>query len=247
MRTRIIVAAAIVFLPAVSSAQRIPVPLPGKRGPGRPAELPPQPAPIERQMAYRRWRLSVESYPLVSYIQSPGLASGGPLTSWTSFGMGTRADYLLTRNISATLDLTSSFLGGPAITNTVEIGTRVHPEWAEHRLYPFADFRVGYISAYDRGLSSYGDFFTYPTPTNAYAVRYSQGYGGIAGVGMEYSLTARWTITTEGSVLRSQMTAEEFTPSQSVRPHFALTSFRYTLGIRYNPLRFMPMPGSDVR
>src|SRR5204863_954391 len=99
-----------------------------RRGPGRPADLPPQPEPIAREIAYRRWRLSVESYPMVSRVESPGLSGVRALPAWTTFGTGTRAEYLLMRNVSATLDMTSSFLGGPAITNTVELGTRLHPE-----------------------------------------------------------------------------------------------------------------------
>jgi hypothetical protein len=157
--------------------------------------------------------------------------------------MGTRANYLLNRHVSATLDLTSSFLGGPAITNTAEVGARIHPEWAEHRLYPFMDLRVGYITTYDRRLGSYDDPYPYTTLPGSAAVRYSSGFGGVAGAGVEYSLTARWTFTTEASLLRSQMNAEGFDVNQtSVPGSFPLTSLRYTIGLRYNPLRAYRRP-----
>jgi hypothetical protein len=190
----------------------------------------------------KRWRLSVESYPMVSYVQSPGLSGARALATWSTFGTGTRADYLLTRNISATLDMTSSFLGGPVITNTAELGTRIHPEWAEHKLYPFVDLRVGYIATYDRGLGSYGEAFPNGNLQGTYIVRYSSGMGAIGGVGMEYSLTPRWSLTTAGSVLQTRLTAHDFESTQPGVPTFGMTSFRFIVGVRYNPVRVMRAP-----
>jgi outer membrane protein W len=180
---------------------------------------------------------------MVSRIESPGLSGVRAIPAWTTFGMGTRAEYLLTRNVSATLDMTSSFLGGPAITNTAELGTRLHPEWAEHKFYPFVDLRVGYLTAYDRGLGAYDNIYadpTLPRPT----IRYSRGFGAIGGAGVEYAITRTWTATTSASVLRSEMTARDF---EVAPPHtqFGLTSFRYTLGVRYNPVRLMRSPGAS--
>jgi hypothetical protein len=195
----------------------------------------------------RRWRLSVESYPLVSFVQSPGMSPTRAFSSWTTFGTGTRADYLLTRNLSATMDITSSFLGGPAITNTAEVGARVHPEWAEHKLYPFADFRIAYVSAYDRRLGTADEVFPYQTlPGNA-AVRYSTGFGGSAGVGLEYAITNRWSLTSVASVLTSRMRASGFDINEPYTNRFGFTSLRYMFGVRYNPVRIMRYPGGDVR
>jgi hypothetical protein len=239
MRMRSVIAIVALVLPAASNAQRIPLPIP-RRGPGRPADLPPQPEPIAREAAYKRWRLAIESYPMVSSFSQ----GGGGLQSWTSFGTGTRADYLVTRNLSTTLDLTSSFLGGPMITNTVELGTRLHPEWAEHKLYPFVDLRVGYLANYARGLSAYGDFFNNAEPGPI--VRYSRGFGAVAGVGMEYAITRSWSITTSGSVMQSAMSARDFDVAPA-HPNFTMTSLRYTLGVKYNPVRYIRTPGTDIR
>lgn len=243
MRIRAVVAIVSLVLPATLSAQRIPLPrIPTRRAPG-PAELPPQPAQIATELAYRRWRLSVESYPVVSYVQSPGISPTRAFSSWTSFGMGTRANYLLNRHVSATLDLTSSFLGGPAVTNTAELGTRIHPEWAEHKLLPFVDLRAGFVSTYDRRLGSYDDPYPYTTLPGSAAVRYSTGFGAIGGAGVEYAFTSSWTLTTEASVLRSRMNAEGFDFNQTNAPgSFPLTSVRYTIGLRYNPLRVYRRP-----
>lgn len=249
MRIRDIVAASTLLLPSVPAAalaQRLPVPVIGRRAP-RPAELPPQPGAIVRELEYRRWRLSVESYPLVSFMQAPGLSGVRAVSSWATFGMGTRADYLLTRNVSATLDITSSFLGGPAITNTGEIGTRIHPAWVEHKLFPFIDLRVAYISTYDRGLAVYGDPYLTSGPTpNGYVVRYANGFGVIGGGGLEYSLTPRWSLTSAMSVLDTRLKPRDFTTMGVLPSGIQMTSVRFTFGVRYNPLRII-RSGTDTR
>lgn len=249
MRNRAVVAASVLLLPlpAIATAQRIPIPVViGRRAP-RPAELPPQPGPIAREVAYRRWRLSTESYPLVSYVQAPGLSGAKVLSSWASAGMGQRADYLLTRNFSATLDFTSSFLGGPAITNTAELGTRIHPEWAEHKLYPFVDLRAAYITTYARGLSGYEDPFYLNTPMpNGYVVRYSRGFGVIGGGGAEYALTPRWSLTSAMSVLSTRLAPRDFATTGVVPSGIQMTAIRFTFGVRYNPVRII-RAGTDIR
>src|SRR3954470_2758956 len=121
MRLRDLVALGLVALPAALGAQRIPPPRLGGRGPTGPTELPPQPVPVARAIAYQRLRTSVEAYPIVSYIDAPGY---GAMSHWTTFGGGSRVDYRVSRMMSATLDLTSSFLGGPAYIQTAELGTR---------------------------------------------------------------------------------------------------------------------------
>ena len=244
MRIRAVVAIVSLLLPAALSAQR--VPLPGsRRGPARPAPLPPQPGPIATELAYKRLRLTVESYPLISYVQSSGFAANGP-TAWT-FGAGTRADYRLTPKVSATLDLTSSFLGGPAITQTAELGTRVHPERSERRVYPFVDFRIGYISAYNKNPDTFvADPFIDPAAQGSYA-QYSRGFGAVGGVGMEYALTRSFSLTTAASVMRSRMTPHSLEGVQTGPRHYTMTSYRYTLGISYNPVRLIRPAETNLR
>ena len=141
MRTRAIVAIVLLLVPAALSAQRLP--RIGRRpGPTRPQPLPPQPPEIARELAYKRLRVSFESYPLISYVSVPSYVTGDGTSHWTAFGTGTRVDYRFTRFVSATLDLTSSFAGGPAIMNSAELGTRIHRERTESKAYPFLDVRV---------------------------------------------------------------------------------------------------------
>jgi hypothetical protein len=248
MRIRVVVAiASLVVLPAELLSQRLPMPI-GRRGPAAPQPLPPVPEPIARELAYRRLRVSVESYPLLGFYQSSGFSIDGRTASWAALGAGTRAEYRVTRFLSATLDLTSSLLGGPATVQTAEIGTRLRPERSEQRLDPYVDARVGYISAYHGGLGSFvEDTFGYPTPQGAYGARYSRGFGVMAGAGVDYALTRTFFLTTGGSFMRSSLTAHDFTGAQPADPRFGMNAFRYTVGVRYNPIRIVSTSVTEGR
>jgi hypothetical protein len=239
MRVRTFVAI-LSLLPAVSSAQRVPQPRIGGRGPTRPAPLPPAPEPIARQLAYTRMNVSIESYPMISYVQAPSFIGDGVHSAWTTLGAGSRAEYRLTPHVSATLDLTSSLLGGPAIVQTAELGTRLHPDRGEGRWHPFADVRGGFTSTYDRGLgSSVDDPFGNPSPRGANGPRYSRGFGAVAGVGTVYDLTRTFSLTTGVSVMRAHLSSHDFQDVQPGPKSFGMTAYRYTIGIRYNPVRVL--------
>jgi hypothetical protein len=237
MRVRTVVAIGVLLLPAAAGAQRLPLPRIGGRHPGEPVPLSPQPAAIARAIAYRRLNLSIESYPLIIRMDASGGVGGARASTWTSVGAGTRASYRLTPHVAATMDLTSSLFGGPMTVQTAEVGMRLGPERSERRLYPFVDLGVGYVSAYDTGLGSFVDN-NYYAPAGAGGVRYSRGFGGIAGVGMEYALTYTFSVTGGASLLRSHLTSSDFAGTSAV-PSFALTSYRLMLGIRYNPVRMV--------
>lgn len=239
MRIRAVVAIVVLLLPVESSAQRLRLPGIGSRRP-RPADLPPQAPTIARELAYRRLPLSVESYPLISRIESSGFIGDGGASSWTTFGMGTRADYRVAPVLSATFDLTSSFLGGPVVMETAEIGIRLRPERNERRVYPFVDARVGYVYANHTYFQPFGDIFGSMTPQPAaFGSRFSQGVGGVGGAGIEYALTRTTSLITAGSVMRTRMTAHGFNGSRPTNDTFSMTSYRYMLGIRYNPVRLI--------
>jgi hypothetical protein len=240
MRVRAAVTIAALLVPAGLSAQPIPPLGTGKRGPVRPASLPPQPEPIARNLAYKRLRLSVEGYPLVSYIRSPGLAGDGAVSEWASFGAGTRADYRLSRHVSLTLDLTSAVAGGPMDVYTAELGTRVASERSGRTLYRFVDLRVGYTDAH-----SSDDFGAFGSADGA-VPRYADGFGAMAGVGMEYALTRTFSLTTAASVMRNRLTTQSFLGSEPAERSYGMMLYRYTLGIRYNPVRVIRVPGSDL-
>lgn len=241
---RAAIVAAVILLPAASSAQRFPVPVIPR--PAVPAPLPPQAAPIAQELAYKRVKLSVETYPMVSFIRSPGYANSGSFPNWTTFGTGTRADYRLARYVSATLDMTTSFLGGPALVETAEAGTRVARPRDAGRLLPYADLRFGYLATFTKDVGAFDGFYG-TAPQGAGLVSYSHGFGGVGGAGFEYALTRMFSLTTELSVMQGGVTSHAFEGTSITDRHFAVTAFRYTLGLRFNPVRYARTPGEDTR
>jgi hypothetical protein len=206
--------------------------------------LPPQAPTIVRELSYRRLRFSVESYPLVSYVQAPGFSANSPISSWTTLGAGTRVDYRVTRHLSATLDFTSSIVGGPASTQTVELGTRLRPERSERRLYPFLDLRAGYVQSYNTHNWP-NDIYGNPSGLPfAQSTRFSQGVGGVAGAGFEVDLATRWSLASGLSLFRSRLSA--LGGGMAATPvgghHYWMTAYRYTIGLRYNPVRRIDIP-----
>src|SRR5512140_2307208 len=185
----------ILLMPAAQlRAQRIRLPriFTRTRTPERPAPLPPQPNFIKRDMYYKSWNLSVESYPVFSYMQASG-ATVGPST-WATLGEGIRFDYRVKPYLSATFDGTYSLFG--AQTQTAEFGTRFRPVRSEYNVHPFLDTRIGYT----RSVASYGvsvtDLTVSPFPYTDYGVRFSDGIGAVVGAGMDFPLTAAMALTT---------------------------------------------------
>ena len=152
--------------------------------------------------------------------------------------MGTRADYRVNRFLSATLDMTSSFNGGPMVMETAELGARMRPDRNERRLYPFLDARLGYGYAYHSYYRPIGDVIDNASSQPlGYGSRFSHGIGAVGGAGMEFAITTRFSMTTAASIMRSRMTAQGFQELRPTRDKFWMTSYRYMLGVRYNPVR----------
>ena len=245
MRIRTAVVAVALLLPSVATAQRR-APGIGGRLPGLPAPTGRQPEAIARSQAFVRSRYSVEAYPLISRVEAPGVAAATPTSRWTSFGSGTRLDWRQTDYVSWTLDLTASYLGGPAITETAEVGTRIRPmSWNNH-VRPFADLRVGFEhvsqSMTDRDLG-FG-----PASIRSGAVRYGRGFGAVAGAGVEYFLTNTLGLTTAVSAMRSNMTAYNFTGVSvpTTESSYRMTTYRLAVGLRYNAVRYLKLASTPT-
>jgi hypothetical protein len=118
----------------------------------------------------------------------------------------------------------------------------LHPQRNERRIYPFADLRVGYVHAFDSQFNILDNGSGFTTTDQAYGGRYAYGPGAVGGVGMEIGLTRRFSLTTAGSVLRSHLTSYGYTGNRPVLGDYFMTSYRYTLGIRYNPVRVIVPP-----
>lgn len=231
MRVRSLVALAVLLLPSVAEAQRRPR-IGGSGGVPRATPLPPQPAIVNRALAYNRLRVSFESYPFISFNNTGSFAGNGA-SEWASMGIGTRIDYRVARLLSLTADMTSSFLGGPVLTETAELGFRVGPRRSEHSLYPFADVRYGYFMT----LNSFGDGSVGGITTGSgNSINYSQGFGSVIGAGLEYTLTRRFSVTTGFSRAQSDMTAMMSQPA--VGDKYRLTSYRTVIALRFNGVRY---------
>ena len=239
MRTCTVILAVVLLVPSVAHSQR--------RAPGIGGQLPGMPMPdvrqpdvIARSQAFVRSRYSVEAYPLISRVEAPGLVNGGPTSRWTSFGTGTRLDWRHTDYLSWTLDVTASYLGGPAITETAEVGARIRPENWNDRVRPFADVRVGFehvsqsLSNQDLGFGS--------ASIRTGDVRYGRGFGAVAGAGMEYFLTNTLAMTTAVSAMRTSMTAYRFTgvSAPTTESSYRMTTYRLAVGLKYNRVRYLP-------
>lgn len=233
MRARLVSAVALVAMPLLAaSAQRLP--MPRRPAPARPAELPPQPGPIARELAYKRLPFSTETYPLISH-HSQGFSS------WLVGGVGERIDYRIGPRLSATLDATQSFLGSPLRTQTLELGMRLRPDRDARRLYPFADVRIGYMEAFQNQFRAYdvGDPFGAGAPGPG--SRFSRGFGGLGGAGVEYALSRMFSLTTSASIMRTRMSSRAFL-SNTEDARYWMTTYRYTLGLRFNPVRAVHPP-----
>lgn len=231
MRARALLMIALLALPSVASAQ-IRVPRAGRRPTPQPAELPPQPGNVARAVAIQRSHWSVDGYSMVSAFQVPS-PSGG-VSAYTSLGTGTRGSYRVTEHVSATVDMTASMVGSPTTTETAELGTRYAPMTWDHTLRPYFDLRAGFIHMYDQ----FGGLFDNGGQTPGRGARYSRGFGGVAGSGLEYSLTRSLALTSGVSLMRSRMTSYRIAPGSIANgTQFWLTTFRYTLGFRFNPVR----------
>jgi hypothetical protein len=226
--------------PAGASAQIIRLPHRGGRTQPTDRHLPPKIKPVAQATAYRRSRWSVESYPLISSVQVPGPLGSG--TSYTVSGAGVMGEYRALERVSGTFDVTSSIPGTSMSMQTIEVGGRMHMVPSDRQLRPFVDVRAAYVHMND--LFAETVFAGGPSPSQQFiqGMRYSEGYGGIAGAGLEYSLTARISVTTELSALRGRMTTYRLDAPTSFPTGdgaYWMTAFRYTIGLRFTPMHLV--------
>ena len=188
MRIRTVMVAVALLLPSVATAQL----RPGIDGRNPSPRMPEgrQPEVIARAQGLIRSRYSVEAYPFINRVEASGLGTGSPAARWTSFGTGTRLDWRQTDYLSWTVDVTASYLGGPAITETAEVGTRIRPKNWNDRVRPFADLRVGFEHV-SQNLTG-GDLGFTPVFAQSSAVRYGRGFmfgvGSSQGYGVDPNL-----------------------------------------------------------
>lgn len=247
MRARVFVAVGLLALPSVLTAQ-IRVTRPG-RTPEQPTTLPPEIPPVARSLSIQRSRWTAEAYTMFSAVQVP---TGNGVSSYTTFGAGTRADYRFTDRWSATMDLTASALGSPAVTETAEAGTRFSPmTWSEdyRGIRPYFDVRAAYMHSYDTFASPAAVVSGQAGGQNLETGRYSRGFGGVFGTGADLPITSRWAISTEISGLRNRMSTYRLTNVSSlpINNSYWMTTFRFAVGIKYNAIRSLSLSQNPMK
>lgn len=238
MRTRTVMAAVALLLPSVAAAQLRAPGLDG-RDPSRRLPQGRQPEVIARAQALVRSRYSIEAYPLISRVEASGIVPGAQSARWTSVGTGTRLDWRQTDYLSWTMDVTASYLGGPAVTETAEIGTRIRPASWNDRVRPFADLRLG-VEHISQSLTNQDLGFT-PVFAQSSAMRYGRGFGAAAGAGVEYFLTNTLGLTTALSMMQTNMTAYNFSGMSAPLDggSYRMTTYRLSVGLKYNRVRYV--------
>lgn len=238
MRVRLLVVAAIAALPLTVGAQVLPrLPKRGLPVPESPPE--PTPTPVTQALDYQRSRWSSDAYMMASSIMVPS-ATGG-VTRYSTLGTGVHSDYRVTDTFTGTADITLSPFGGTAMTTTVEAGGRYRPGDLDDEVRPFVDVRGAFVRMYDsytaaiEGSGSVG--IPEETATNA---RYSRGFGGIGGAGLEFAVSPTLAMTTEVAAFRGRLTTYSTNGPANLPTgtSYWMTTMRYMLGFRYNPGHF---------
>jgi hypothetical protein len=239
MRVRALAVAGLVLLPSIVESQ---VRRPGRMG-GQPPRttgaLPDGPAarPVSQARQYYRLNVSVEAYPMVSRISVPTYA-GIPAQSFTTGGTGTRFEYRFARMAAGTLDLTSSFFGGPVFNQTAELGLRLGPSRAAHDIVPFVDARGGYFFSVPN--QRFGDFANNPQVNFATTMDYSAGPAVIGGAGVEFAATRLFSVTTAVSYAKAHMRAHTLLRTNITEDRYSMSATRFILSLRYNGVRAVP-------
>jgi len=239
MRARALVAIGLVVIPSLASAQQRPRIRMGGQPP-RATPSGPQPRVVSEAMRYHRLNFAVEGYTQVSRVGIPAFG-GMPEQSFTTGGSGTRLEYRFHRMAAGTLDLTSSFFGGPMYNQTAELGLRVGPSRASGDIVPFVDVRAGYF--YSLPKQQLDQASNLPLVSFARLMRYSYGPGVIGGGGIEFAATRRFSVTTAATYARANLRARDFMYSaqqSGYSDHYTMTALRYVIALRYNGVRAVP-------
>jgi hypothetical protein len=111
----------------------------------------------------------------------------------------------------------------------------------DQALRPFFDVRAAYMHMYDLYAIPIAGSVSGRGLNHQFVqeARYSRGFGSVVGAGLEYSLTRSLSLTTALTAMRNRMTTYRLSGPANV-PNgstYWMTSFRYSLGLKFNPVR----------
>lgn len=241
MRARVLLAAGLVLLPSVTEAQRRPRIRLGGQPPRTTGALPEGPAarPVHEALRYQRLRISIEGYPMVSRMTVRNFADV-PGETFTTGGTGTRFEYRFHKMAAGTLDVTSSFIGGPVFNQTAELGFRIGPSRAGRDIVPFADARAGYFYSVPGQLL--GGFSNDPQINFATGMEYAGGPAALAGGGVEVAATRLFSVTAAAMYGKARMNAHHLLRTNSVPNRYTMSATRFIVSLRYNGVRVIQPP-----
>lgn len=232
---RLTLALVALSLPAASlAAQRgMKIPTLG-RTPDRPAEKPPQAPGIHDVRLYNRYKLSrfsLESSPMLSYMQTTGFVAEGVPTDYWTFGDATQLSYRMSPSVFLTSAFTSSSIGGPFQLGTAEFGTRIKP-MPGPRFSPFVEAR--YSWAYTSGTAMPSSAVPVVFVMEGRGDNFSTGHGrgALFGFGVDTRITARYSVTTALSRTHYEMHGQDI--SRMASWNYVNDATRLLVGLRYN-------------
>jgi hypothetical protein len=239
MRARTLLAVGLIALPVLAGAQRR-TPrggqIPTSVRPIPPAELPQQPRVVGQSVAYQRSKVSMETYPFMSWVQAPGFAQSGTVARWSNFSVGQRMAYQINQRFQGTLDVTQSIALGYSQITTAELGTRIQTERTDTRARPYVDFRFGYVMS-SAGYNTYNGFAPPSSGIRSPGQGYSSGFGGIAGTGVEVAISRMVSLTTGVSAIHSRVQGHGSAFASADGKYWTMNAIRLQAGLRFNPVR----------
>jgi hypothetical protein len=238
---RLSLALLVFAIPAASAAAQVMIPTRVFGRPDRPAEKPPQAPGIHDARSFNRYKLSrfsLESSPMLAYMQTTGIFVPGVSQDYTSFGDATLISFRAAPSLFATGAFTASSLGAPFGMNTSDFGLRVKP-WTAPRTAMFADVRYSYAYTSDFAMPSSAVPFAQIYSTAYTDFRRSRGNGALFGVGSETRLSARYSLTVAMNYTHYQMRTNNL---DGTNWDYTNDATRLIVGVRYNHGRWLDAP-----
>jgi hypothetical protein len=220
-------------IPAASLAAQVMIPTRG-RVPTRPAEKPPQAPGIHDARLYNRYmlsRFSLESTPMLSYMQTTGLVAQGIPQNYWSFGDATLISFRAAPSLFVTSAFTAASLGTPFGVEASDVGLRLKP-WTSPRVAVFADARMSWAFTTDFALPSQAVPIVALYRAGNRDFTTGSGKGGVFGLGTEVRLTDRYSLTTSLTYAHYSMRGINLTTSD--RWTYTNDATRLMIGARYN-------------
>jgi hypothetical protein len=245
--------AALTFvLPAIGQAQIVRRRLPpiGSPPPTRPAPLPPQPSKIRRDLVYRFSRFSYETYSFLDVTQTDRYVSDSGPATYPMWGEGLRINYRYKPTFTVTTDLATAFVGGPFMMSRFQMGGRFHPERLEYHVRPFVDVRGSWAHTFDTYAEPIDNTFTTAPSSFLYATGAAQsdGFGGFTGIGMDYSLSRNFALSSELGVSYHRMGDVSVGGSHlGSRWDYNATTTSLMIGVKYTGGRYISIDPPMLR